>query len=84
MRVYTDLPLGVTWVVPPKTALGVALMDESGGRYKGNEIEEEALHYYHGAPGITNGEEAIKHHEARLRGSPARPPRWPSESKLSI
>ena len=39
----------VTWVVPPKTALGVALMDESGGRYNGNEIEEEALHYYHGA-----------------------------------
>ena len=30
----------VTWVVPPKTALGVALMDKSGGHYNGNEIEE--------------------------------------------
>lgn len=44
---HSDLPLGVTWVTPPVRALGIALMDEEGGRYTGNEMGEQVLHYYH-------------------------------------
>merc|ERR1719265_2021634 len=38
---HSDLPLSVTWVAPPETAVGVALMDEEGGRYTGNEVGEK-------------------------------------------